>query len=91
MTGKAYIVAAAIAAALLANVAAPDSAEARRSRGKDVIEKHYITDRPVKGFSGFAGGYYCDYKRVPNRQCVLLPNGQESCRIVNWTLTQACY
>jgi hypothetical protein len=54
MTEKALI--AAVAVALLASFATYDPAEARRSRGKDVIEKHYITDRPVRGFSGFAGG-----------------------------------
>ncbi len=90
MTAKALIIAATAAAAIV-NIAAPETAEAKRSRGKEVIEKHYITDGPVKGFSGFAGGYYCDYKRVPNRQCVLLPNGQEKCKIVSWRLTQACY
>jgi len=89
MTEKALI--AAVSVALLASFATYDPAEARRSRGKDVIEKHYITDRPVRGFSGFAGGYYCDYRRVPNRQCTVLADGRESCRIVNWTLTQACY
>ncbi len=90
MTAKALIIAAA-AVATIASLAAPGTAEAKRSRGKEVIEKHYITDGPVKGYSGFAGGYYCDYKRVPNRKCTLLPNGQEKCVIVNWTLTQACY
>ncbi|HEX7073270.1 MAG TPA: hypothetical protein VF226_04455 [Hyphomicrobiaceae bacterium] len=90
MTTKALIIAATAAAAIV-GLAAPDAAEAKRSRGKDVIEKHYITDGPVKGFSGFAGGYYCDYRRVPNRKCTLLPNGQEKCVIVNWTLTHACY
>lgn len=89
MIAKALVIAA-TAAAVLVNLAAADPASAKR-RGKEVIEKHYITDGPVKGFSGFRGGYFCDYKRVPNRKCVLLSNGQEKCTIVNWTLTQACY
>ena len=90
MTAKTLIIAA-TAAAFVAQIAAPDVAHARKGRGKEVFEKHFITDGPVKGYSGFVGGYFCDYKRVPNRQCVLLPNGQEKCKIVNWTLTQACY
>lgn len=90
MIAKALVIAA-TAAAVLVNFAASDPASAKRSRGKDVIEKHFITDGPVKGFTGSRGAYFCDYRRVPNRQCVLLPNGREKCKIVNWTLTQACY
>lgn len=90
MTVKGLIIAA-TAAAAIANLAAVDAAHAKQSRGKEVIEKHYITDGPVRGFSGSRGAYYCDYRRKPNRKCVLLPNGDEKCRIVNWTLTQFCY
>ena len=73
MTEKALI--AAVAVALLASFATYDPAEARRSRGKDVIEKHYITDRPVRGFSGFAGGTTAitGAFRTANAQC--LPMG----------------
>ena len=91
MSVKPFVFAACGAAVLFAQFASPDVAHARKGRGKDVIEKHFITDGPVKGYSGFAGGYYCDYQRVPNRQCVITPSGHESCKIVNWTLKQVCY
>ena len=58
---------------------------------KHVIEKHFETRGPVKGYSGFAGRYYCDYQRVPTRKCIITASGHESCKIVSWTLKQACY
>lgn len=79
------------AAVLAAQIAAPDIAHARRSHGKSPIEKHFVTAGPVKGYSGFAGGYYCDYQRIPNRECTITPSGREHCKIVNWTLKQVCY
>jgi len=90
MSAKTYTLAAA-AAVLLAQVVAPGVAEARRGHGKNVIEKHFETAGPVKGYSGFAGGYYCDYQRIPNRKCVVTASGDEKCKIVSWTLKQACY
>ena len=90
MSAKTYTLAAA-AALLLAQVVAPGVAEARRGHGKNVIEKHFETAGPVKGYSGFAGGYYCDYQRIPNRKCVVTASGDEKCKIVSWTLKQACY
>lgn len=91
MSVKPIAFAAVAAAALFAQVAAPDVAHAGRGRGKHIIEQHYVMDGPGKGFSGFAAGYYCDYQRIPNRQCVVTPSGRESCKIVNWTLKQVCY
>jgi len=91
MSAKSFAFAAIGTAALLAQVAAPDVAHAKYRSGKKLIERHFVTDGPVKGYSGFAGGYYCDYQRVPNRQCVVTASGGESCKIVNWTLKQVCY
>lgn len=54
------------------------------------------TKDPVKGYSGWAGigngkrSLYCDYIRVPNRECVMLPSGKERCKVTSWTLTQTC-
>lgn len=90
MTAKALVIAAG-AAAILTQIAVPDAAHASKGRGKDVFERHYVTPGPVKGHTGFVGGYFCDYKRVPNRKCVVMASGKERCLIVNWTLTQACY
>ncbi len=76
-------------------VAMSGTAEARRG-GPSVIEQSYIVPGPYKGYSGFvpSGGprsYYCDYQRIPNRQCTVGRDGREKCKIVNWTLKQACY
>lgn len=47
----------AAAAAVSASVLlAPAEAEARRLGGTSVIEKHYVTEDPVKGYSGFVRG-----------------------------------
>ncbi|MCL4765386.1 MAG: hypothetical protein KJZ80_04045 [Hyphomicrobiaceae bacterium] len=90
MTAKPITIAAA-AAVLIAQIAAPGIAHAKKGHGRPLIEKHYEFAGPVKGYSGFAGGYYCDYQRIPNRQCVVTPSGQEHCKIVSWTLKQVCY
>jgi len=90
MSGKTFTWVAA-AAVLLAQVAVPGVAEAKRGHGTRVIEKHFETPGPVEGYSGFAGSYYCDYQRIPNRKCVVTASRQESCKIVSWTLKQACY
>lgn len=71
-------------------------AEARRGGGSDLIEQSFIVPGPYKGYSGFAPAtgsraYYCDYQRIPNRQCTVGADGRERCKIVNWTLKQFCY
>lgn len=86
------VVAAAVLAALLF---APADALARKGYGTSVIEKSFITDGPVKGYSGFVRSgprnFYCDYQRIPNRKCTYTADGRERCKIVNWTLKQFCY
>ncbi len=89
MLGK--VLSLATATVILITAAAPDAAHAKRGRGTHVIEKHFETRGPVKGYSGFAGRYYCDYQRVPTRKCIITASGHESCKIVSWTLKQACY
>ena len=60
-------------------------------RGKEVFVQDYQFDKPTHGYSGHAaGGYYCDYQRLPNRKCTVDKNGNESCRIVSWTLREMC-
>jgi hypothetical protein len=58
-------------------------------------QENYTTRGPARGYSGPVWGgrrnYWCDYQRIPNRQCVTLSNGREKCRVVNWTLKQYCY
>lgn len=81
----------AAAAVLITQVPLTGLAHAKKSHGTRLIEKHFETPGPLKGYSGFAGGYYCNYQRVPNRQCTTTASGAESCKIVSWTLKQACY
>ncbi len=85
-----------MAVALLAPVVASTSAEARKGGYSSTLEEIEIqTQGPVKGYSGSPPGagslVYCDYQRIPNRQCTIGANGQERCKIVNWTLKQYCY
>lgn len=58
-------------------------------------QRNYETKGPVRGYSGHvrqgARVLYCDYMRVPNRQCTIDRAGRERCRIVSWTLQQRCY
>ena len=83
-----------IAAAMMAfgsyAVIVADPANAARG-SRDVIEQSYTTDKAMHGYSGSAGGYTCDYQRIPNRVCTVNRDGSERCKIVNWTLKQFCY
>ena len=51
--------------------------------------KRYKSERPIRGFEGFAGPplspSYCSYRRIPNREC-----GRKGCRVTSWTLEQYC-
>ena len=73
------------------------AAEAKGRYGTTVVEEHFETKGPMKGYSGFAWGgggphsVYCDYQRVPNRVCTIGLDGRERCKIVSWTLKQFCY
>ena len=51
---------------------------------------------PEHGYSGWvpgAGrrGLYCDYQRIPNRECTVSASGNRRCRATSWTLKQYCY
>ena len=56
-------------------------------RGKELYIETYTFDKPMHGYSGHSGNYYCDYQRLPNRKCDA--SGQ-NCKIVSWTLQQIC-
>jgi len=64
------------------------AAQARSSKG--VFIQDYQFAKPMHGYSGHSGNYYCDYQRLPNRKCMLNANGSETCRIVGWTLREMC-
>lgn len=75
-------------AAVIATVAGaslfPTAAEAGR---KQLYLETYQFKKPMHGYSGHSGNYYCDYQRLPNRRCNA--NGT-NCKIVSWTLQQIC-
>lgn len=64
-------------------------AEARR--GKDYFSETYIFNKPMDGYSGHAGAYYCDYQKKPNIVCSRDRNGNERCVRKGWQLRQHCY
>ena len=59
-------------------------------RGKEVFVQDYKFSKPMHGYSGHAGSYFCDYQRLPDRKCSVDRNGRESCKIVGWTLREMC-
>lgn len=68
-----------------------------RDRGgsSQYYERQIETDRPVHGYSGWVWGgsrsLYCDYQRLPNRECKSDRAGKQRCRVTSWTLKQYCY
>jgi hypothetical protein len=66
------------------------SAAQAGGRGKEVFVQDYQFDKPMHGYSGHSGNYFCDYQRLPNRKCTVDRNGNESCAIVGWTLREMC-
>lgn len=73
-------------AAVLVPLTLVSGAEARG--GKEHFVQDYTFKQPMNGFSGRQGNYYCDYVKLPNRQCDA--NGN-NCKIISWTLRQTCY
>lgn len=67
------------------------SAALARGGGKEFYSQDYQFDRPMKGYEGQAGNYYCSYQRLPNRVCSTDGAGNERCKVKGWTLRQHCY
>lgn len=86
---KTFALAAATLAIAAGTLFTGSTAEAG-GRGKEVFVQDYNFDRPMHGYSGHSGNYYCDYQRLPQRKCSIDKNGNESCRIVGWTLREMC-
>jgi cobyric acid synthase len=61
--------------------------DAHAGRGKQLFLETYNFKKPMHGYSGHAGNYYCDYQRLPQRRC---DASGTSCKIVGWTLQQIC-
>ncbi len=77
-------------AAALAAASAVITAPANAGNGKDVFVQDYKFKKPLHGYSGHAGNYYCDYQRIPERRCVVV-GGVDKCKIVGWTLREMCH
>ncbi len=77
-------------AAALATSFAVVIAPAHAGNGKDVFVQDYKFKKPLHGYSGHAGNYYCDYQRIPERRCVVI-GGVDKCKIVGWTLREMCH
>ena len=80
----------AIAFATIAGAALFNGSPAEARGSKDVYIQDYQFAKPMHGYSGHSGNYYCDYQRLPNRKCIVTSGGQESCKIVGWTLREMC-
>jgi hypothetical protein len=77
--------------AVLAGAMAFNGSAAQAAGGaKDFYVQDYQFAKPMHGYSGHSGNYYCDYQRLPTRKCVTNANGTESCKIVGWTLREMC-
>ena len=71
------------AAALFATMGAAlvtGSAAEAGGRGKEFFVQEYKFDKPMHGYSGHSGSYYCDYQRLPIRKCSVSGNGNEVLR-----------
>ena len=77
-------------ATLASALAVSGSAAHARGGAKELFVQDYQFAKPMHGYSGHSGNYYCDYQRLPNRKCFVNANGTESCKIVGWTLREMC-
>lgn len=78
-----------LSAAVLA-IAGGSITSANAGDGKEVFVQDYKFKKPMHGYSGHAGNYYCDYQRLPERRCMVV-GGVEKCKIVGWTLREMCH
>ena len=65
----------ALASSTLAGAVAFSGSAAYARGGKDVYVQDYQFAKPMHGYSGHSGNYYCDYQRLPNRKCIVNGNG----------------
>jgi len=76
--------------AAAATFALPFASVAEARGGKPHFVQDYHFKKPMHGYSGRAGEFYCDYVRLPERRCAITAAG-ERCKVVGWTLRQTCY
>ena len=75
-------------AVLASGIAFNGSAAYAGGGAKEFFVQDYQFAKPMHGYSGHSGNYFCDYQRLPNRVCVTNANGTESCKIVGKFLRQ---
>jgi len=81
-----------LARAVLAAVCGCSLAQAAFARGaKEFFSQDYQFEKPMNGYEGRAGNYYCSYQRQPNRACATDSRGNQKCQVKGWTLRQYCY
>ena len=90
MTALRNTFALALATAAIAAAALVTGSPAEARGSKEFFVQDYKFDKPMHGYSGHSGNYYCDYQRLPDRKCTVDSSGHESCVIVGWTLRQMC-
>lgn len=83
---KTFALAAAFAAITSGALLSANDANAG-GKGRELYLETYTFSKPMHGYSGHSGNYYCDYQRLPVRKCDA--SGQ-NCKIVSWTLQQIC-
>lgn len=79
-TGAIFALAAALP--LLASVPAEAA-----GKGKDYYSETYTFKKPMNGYEGRAGDYYCSYIKTPVRKC---DSNGNNCKVVAWQLEQRC-
>lgn len=77
------------AAGALALAGAPASAGG--GGGGRYYEESYHFKKMMRGYSGPAGRYWCDYKNLPDITCTQDKYGNERCKRTGWILRQHCY
>lgn len=75
-----------LVAAVVIALVAPDTANAG-GRGKEYFSETYTFSKPMNGYEGRAGDYYCSYIKTPVTKC---DAGGNNCKVVAWNLEQHC-
>ncbi|MFM9850699.1 MAG: hypothetical protein ACKVP3_26670 [Hyphomicrobiaceae bacterium] len=86
-----------VGTALVLAGAIATAAEARKRGGSSSEYYEWQSEHrgPAHGYSGWVPGgrrsLYCDYQRIPNRECTVTASGKRRCKATSWTLKQYCY
>ncbi len=80
----------ALGLALAASATLPllSSTPAEAKKGKEYYSQTYTSKKPLHGYEGRVGDYYCSYQRVPVHK--INPKTGRM-KVVAWELRQHCY